>query len=347
MNQEKIDSRIKIGYILAFISGLLTLVMSVLGFCLQSVKADFLSYFADPSILFDIILIFALAYGIYKRSRICAISMFLYFLMSKIILMIEFGRPSGIVVSIIFLYFFFQAIIGTFDHHKLLRQQGIPPKYNWWIIIPASIVGLIVLLLICFGLLYKSGLIDYSEELSRIAQIYLDGDTEVALDQMDEYLNKHPDNDLAWTIKGNILTDIGMNADAMEAYEKAVSINKNNYQALTAMGILYGDNEQYDQQLECYQKALTIKPDYAQAYSSIAIVELKKHNDQKALELAIKAYNYDKEDAVIAANLAIIYHYNNMEKERDRFTQIASELGYDDIESLYSIYEGEIDVRDE
>lgn len=347
MNQEKIDSRIKIGYILAFISGLLTLVISVLGFCLQSGKGDFLSYFADPSILFDIILIFALAYGIYKRSRICAIFMFLYFLVSKIILMTEFGRPSGIVVSIVFLYFFFQAIIGTFDHHKLLKQQGTPPKCNWWIIIPVSIFGLIFIFFFCLGLLCKCGLVDNSEELNRITQIYLEGDAEIALQQMDEYLFKHPDNDLAWTIKGNILTDIGMNADAMEAYEKAVSINKNNYQALTAMGILYGYNEQYDQQLECYQKALTIKPDYAQAYSSIAIVELKKHNDKKALELAVKAYNYDKEDAVISANLAIIYHYNNMEKERDQFTEIARKLGYDDIESLYSIYEGEIDVRGE
>ena len=96
-----------------------------------------------------------------------------------------------------------------------------------------------------------------------------------------------------------------------------------------------------------YQKALELEPGYAQAYSSMAVIELKRNNDPEALRLAKIAYDKDQKDPVIAANLAITYHYNGNDRERDKFTEIAKNLGYANIDALQQIYSGELTIRDE
>jgi hypothetical protein len=73
--------------------------------------------------LVDVGLIFGLAFGIYKRSRACAVVMLTYFVISKIILMAEAGKPSGVVLSIIFTYYFWQGVSGTFACHKLRNRN--------------------------------------------------------------------------------------------------------------------------------------------------------------------------------------------------------------------------------
>jgi hypothetical protein len=75
-------------------------------------------------------------------------------------------------------------------------------------------------------------------------------------------------------------------------------------------------------------------------------IALKQKQDKKALEFAKKGYELDKTDPVIAANLAIAYHYNNDKVNRDKLTQTAKELGYAKVDTLLKIYSGELTVRD-
>ena len=71
--------------------------------------------------LLDVALILGLAYGIYRKSRVYAVLMFAYFLISKIIMIAQTGKPNGIVMAIIFLYYYAQGISGTFAYHKHLQ----------------------------------------------------------------------------------------------------------------------------------------------------------------------------------------------------------------------------------
>jgi serine/threonine-protein kinase len=73
--------------------------------------------------LIDAALIFSLAFGIYKKSRRCAVLMLVYFVGSKIIVIADTGRFSGAFLSIVFIYFYLQGVIGTFTYHKLLKQR--------------------------------------------------------------------------------------------------------------------------------------------------------------------------------------------------------------------------------
>jgi len=59
-----------------------------------------------------------------------------------------------------------------------------------------------------------------------------------------------------------------------------------------------------------------------------------------------RATTLDKSDPVIAANLAVACHYNNDTENRDKFTRIAEQLGYKNLDALQQIYSGELTVRD-
>ncbi|KAF0811152.1 hypothetical protein A167_00184 [Alcanivorax sp. S71-1-4] len=111
-----IRKKIRAGWIVAVISGVLTLAIM-----LFAISTGALSHLFDIWTSVDVVLIFLLAFGIYRRSRVAATLMFLYYTVSKVTLMIELGKPSGLWMSLVFFYFYFQAMIGTFEYHKFLK----------------------------------------------------------------------------------------------------------------------------------------------------------------------------------------------------------------------------------
>jgi hypothetical protein len=74
--------------------------------------------------LIDVAVILGLTFGIYKKSRVCAVLMLGYFAFAKYVLISE-GHAGGssLFMSLIFFYFYVQGVIGTFAYHKHLKQQ--------------------------------------------------------------------------------------------------------------------------------------------------------------------------------------------------------------------------------
>jgi hypothetical protein len=118
---DKVLKKIKNAWIAALIYGALTLIFTVIAIY----GADATGFLDARSFIrsfIDLFLIFALAFGIHRKSRIAATFMLVYFIASKIIIMVamqNFG--GGILFGIlffVFLYFFSQGVIGTFQHQK-------------------------------------------------------------------------------------------------------------------------------------------------------------------------------------------------------------------------------------
>ena len=84
-----------------------------------------------------------------------------------------------------------------------------------------------------------------------------------------------------------MLTDQEKLEDAIEAYNRALSIKPNDAQAYYNMGNALKDQEKLEEAIDAYRKALSIKPDYADAYVNMGNVL----TDQEKLEDAIEAYN--------------------------------------------------------
>lgn len=115
---EKILKKIKNASILGLVSGGLTLIMLV--FAING--ANILNFSAW--MLIDVVLIFGLAFGIYKKSRVCAVVILIHFAASKILIVMESGGSfTSIPIALVFLYCYAMGVVGTFQYHKYIRNQ--------------------------------------------------------------------------------------------------------------------------------------------------------------------------------------------------------------------------------
>jgi len=115
MNIEKANEAIKNAWLAGVFMGVITSVCALgrfLGLNLWS--------------LIDAFIAFSLSFGIYKKSRICSILLFSYFIFSRIMFSIDF-KPQitgmNVLWILFFGYFLFQGIRGTFVYHKLNRAK--------------------------------------------------------------------------------------------------------------------------------------------------------------------------------------------------------------------------------
>lgn len=108
---------IKRGWIAAIVSGVLTLAIMIV-----AMNTDAFDGLYDVWMTVDVVLIFLLAFGIYKKSRVAATMMFVYFLMSKIWMVVETGEVNGLFFGAIFLYLYAQAMISTYKYHALVKE---------------------------------------------------------------------------------------------------------------------------------------------------------------------------------------------------------------------------------
>lgn len=113
MNREMIDKSIKTAWIAAVVSAVLTTV--AWGAAMAGVPE--LAGFQYAWI--DIVVIAALAFGVFHRSRTAATLLVAYWVFNLAVM----GVSGAIVVRIIFLVVFIQGARAAFAHHKLSEQQ--------------------------------------------------------------------------------------------------------------------------------------------------------------------------------------------------------------------------------
>ena len=165
MNKEEALQATKTGAIVACISGTLTLAVSL--FAIWNNSSGRLELWNDPVIFLDILLIFFLAYGIYKKSLTAAVVMFIYFIFARIFVVIETGQVTGIVLGLVFLYFFGKAAQGAFVLQKIGKAESpdnkVKPKWITFL----KITGIFIFfLLIGIGGLTMTGTLTPTEVLS-------------------------------------------------------------------------------------------------------------------------------------------------------------------------------------
>jgi hypothetical protein len=69
--------------------------------------------------LLDVALLLGFAFGIYKKSRTCAVLLLVYFLGSKIMMIVEHGLGgAGGILGMVFLIMFWKGVSGTFEYHQ-------------------------------------------------------------------------------------------------------------------------------------------------------------------------------------------------------------------------------------
>lgn len=113
---EQADKYIKNAFIAGCVSGSITLIVTLIALGGHDLTG------VGGFLVFDAILIFGLTYGIYKKSRWAAVAMFVYFVVSKG-MQVAGGNTQGIGIGLLFLYFYFQGVRGTFARHLITAPQ--------------------------------------------------------------------------------------------------------------------------------------------------------------------------------------------------------------------------------
>jgi len=155
---EKANKAILGGTIAALITGVIT--FGVYLFATLTDNQDSLSFYNDPWILFDVFLVFVLAFFIYQKSRIASSIMLIYYLFSKIYQWAVLGTFSFGILTFVFIWLFAAAVWGTFKFHQIQKREN-PERYTgkkkWWIWWLVSPIVLIFTVLVGLGLFVESG----------------------------------------------------------------------------------------------------------------------------------------------------------------------------------------------
>jgi serine/threonine-protein kinase len=70
----------------------------------------------------DTLLVFALAFGIYRKSRVAAVLMLVWFVVGRIFQVYVSGQFGGVLLLVIFSLFFYQAAHASFAWHRLQKK---------------------------------------------------------------------------------------------------------------------------------------------------------------------------------------------------------------------------------
>ena len=120
MDIKSAEKAIKNGWIAALVSAMLTGLLASLPLINES---DVLGF--NPWNFLDVVLMICLAFGVYKKSKTAATILFAYFVISKIDIIVFREGYSTIPVSLIFLYFYFQAMRGTYSYENLMSESDL------------------------------------------------------------------------------------------------------------------------------------------------------------------------------------------------------------------------------
>jgi serine/threonine-protein kinase len=118
MDLEKAQKHIRHCWIAGSVSAGLTLLITALA--MAGVSLFGFTIFN----LLDVLLMAGLSFGVYKKSRVCAALLFAYFVVSKVMMLSQQFNPASLPLSLVFGYYFFMGVLGTFAYHSQKKDQS-------------------------------------------------------------------------------------------------------------------------------------------------------------------------------------------------------------------------------
>lgn len=124
------------------------------------------------------------------------------------------------------------------------------------------------------------------QELNDMGQRCLNlGNPKEALEFFDKVLSLDKKNIMALIKKGNILGKLGKYQEAILFYDLVLEQESGNVLALVNKGLSFHYLEMYDEAIRCYDKVLEIKPDSATALYNKSSSLIRQNNIAQGLEI--------------------------------------------------------------
>ncbi len=97
---------------------------------------------------------------------------------------------------------------------------------------------------------------------------YGTGNYRKAIEYYDAALRMKSQYDLAWLMKGNALTALGLNEEAIHCFKKVLEFNPESEEAWYNLGATQYHLGKFEDEIACYDQALALKPDYSKAWNN-------------------------------------------------------------------------------
>ena len=110
-----------------------------------------------------------------------------------------------------------------------------------------------------------SDLADITNLSKQVNQFLLSGAQQLALDVIDRAIPTYQHNSMFWVLRAKVLDRTGQREKAAESYEKSLSIDSSNLQALILLGGLWHGTDRQDRSRALFDKALSINPNSQEA----------------------------------------------------------------------------------
>lgn len=107
-----------------WIVGIVASMATVLGL-IGTMMGRFTTFAFDEWALIDIAIMLALSFGVFKKSRTCAILMVAFYVYGRYALLAEGFPLSGMPLALVFMWFFIQGVVGTFQFHRWKRENQL------------------------------------------------------------------------------------------------------------------------------------------------------------------------------------------------------------------------------
>ena len=141
------------------------------------------------------------------------------------------------------------------------------------------------------------------KKLQSLIELYNQNRLQQVFNEAQELTKRYTKSLTLWNFMGASAAQIGQLDEAVNAFQKLISIKPDNAGSYNNMAIVLQNQGKPEEAIEAYNKALAIKPDYAEAYYNMGIA----FKDQGKLEEAIEAYN-----KALATKPDYAEAYNNM-----------------------------------
>lgn len=122
MNITKAQSAIKSAFICGVISTFITLCAAAIGMHQGGVEAYGIEM--NALLLIDFGLLLGLTIGIYFKSRVCAVTMFVYFVISKAMQWSNAASLFSLLIGSVFIFFYFRGAWATIVYQRLKAKEA-------------------------------------------------------------------------------------------------------------------------------------------------------------------------------------------------------------------------------
>ena len=176
-----------------------------------------------------------------------------------------------------------------------------------------------------------------SESISSALLLYEQGDIRGAKRAFQNILKTHSGNKDALYYLGNIAKSQGKHDEAIDYYNKAISIDPQFINSYFNLGGVFIDNGKYDNAYEQFQKIVLLSPDYANAWFNLGFIEAARGKHDEAIKFYEKALSIKPDFTNAWYNIGWILLDQKKYDEAARYFEKAISLDAGHADALFNL----------